>query len=72
MYAIWVMANDHSKLPKRVMANDRSQLPKHNNNENQRVSAELDLYFTLGHKVNDNSCIISNCCILCIRIPELH
>ena len=32
MYAIWVMANDHSKLPKRVMANDRSQLPKHNNN----------------------------------------
>ena len=24
MYAIWVMANDHSKLPKRVIANDRS------------------------------------------------
>ena len=34
MYAISVMANDHSKLPKRVMANDRSQLPKNENNEN--------------------------------------
>ena len=46
------MANDHSKLPKRVMANDRSQLPKHNNYENSRLSAGLDLYLTLGH--NDN------------------
>ena len=33
MYAIWVMANDNSKLSKRVMANDRSQLPKHNDSE---------------------------------------
>ena len=24
MYVCWVMANDYSKLPKRVMANDRS------------------------------------------------
>ena len=63
MHAIWVMANDHSKLPKRVMVNDSSQLLKHYNNENSRLSAALDLYLTLGHKVNDNSSIISNCCI---------
>ena len=25
LYAVWVMANDHSKLPKQVVANDRSQ-----------------------------------------------
>ena len=60
------MANDHSKLPKRVMANERSQLSKHNNNnnKNKRLSVGLDLYLTLGHKVNDRSGIISNCCIL--------
>ena len=58
------MANDHSKLPKRVMANDRSPLPKHNNYENSHLSAGLDLYLTLVHKVNDNSSIILNCCVL--------
>ena len=64
MYACWVMANNHSKLPKQVMANDRSQLPKHNYYGNSRLSAWIDLYFTVGHKVNVNSHIISNCCIL--------
>ena len=57
MYGIWVMANDLSKLPKRV-------IPKRNNNEKLRLSAGLDLYLTLGHKLNDNSSIISNSCIL--------
>ena len=32
-------------------------LPKHNNYENSRLSAGLDLYLSLGHKVNDNSSI---------------
>ena len=62
------MANDHSKLPKRVMANDRSQLLKHNYYENSRLSAGLGLYLTLGHKVNDNSSIIFE--LLCSFILE--
>ena len=35
-----------------------------NNYENWRLSAGLDLYLTLGHKVNDYSSIILNCCVL--------
>ena len=58
------MANNHSKLPKRVTVNDCSQLPKHDNYENSRLSARLDLYLTFVLKVNDNSPIILNWCIL--------
>ena len=41
-----------------------NELPKHNNYENSRLSAGLNLCFSLGHKVNDNSSVILNCCVL--------